>query len=399
MTSSNTPQFNVSASLIKRLGEVIVPDATSALVELIKNAFDADAEQVTITISTRHVISDPTIHFKQLGLGSCVVEDDGKGMSWLEVQKSWMNFSFSEKREAKAQEPTGKKRARVGGQGLGRLGTVHLGDCVELFTTTNVEEAQSHVAFAWNQFGDDRTLTEVSFFAEQVPNNMLKGTRLVIHPLKNPEQWKGEAVKELVAQLNAKISLFVDRHSFKVTIRVDGQSFGLGDKQIPTRAEDRVFIENVWHKMTPELVTEVIKFWEDNKMLRSGFSSTERAYTVALVVRNENEKRIVGLTTVDLIKFKQLNNNNFYMYRSIILPGYRHPGLASKIIVETRDLLETYNKTVPANPCIGMITFVENPRIQQFRREAIWGASKMAYIGMDKQGRHIRVYYFKGATI
>jgi hypothetical protein len=87
------------------------------------------------------------------------------------------------------------------------------------------------------------------------------------------------------------------------------------------------------------------------------------------------------------------------MYRSIVLPGFRHPGLASKIIVETRDLLEAYNKTVTSNSCIGMITFVENPRIQEFRREAIWMASKMAYIGMDKQGRHIRVYYFKGATI
>jgi hypothetical protein len=110
-------------------------------------------------------------------------------------------------------------------------------------------------------------------------------------------------------------------------------------------------------------------------------------------------KEIVGLSTAELITFKQLNSNNFYMYRSIVLPGFRHPGLASKIIVETRDLLEAYNKTVTSNSCIGMITFVENPRIQEFRREAIWMASKMAYIGMDKQGRHIRVYYFKGATI
>ncbi|MDZ7650060.1 MAG: hypothetical protein U5K54_24660 [Cytophagales bacterium] len=99
-----------------------------------------------------------------------------------------------------------------------------------------------------------------------------------------------------------------------------------------------------------------------------------------------------------MITFKQLNNKNFYLYRSIILPGYRHPGLTSKLIVETRDFLESASQVI-LNPCIGMLTFVENPRIQQFRREAIWPASKLAYIGMDKQGRHIRVYYFRGATI
>ncbi|HNV29718.1 MAG TPA: hypothetical protein PKJ83_11315 [Cyclobacteriaceae bacterium] len=173
----------------------------------------------------------------------------------------------------------------------------------------------------------------------------------------------------------------------------------MGAKKYVIGAQDEVYIEDVWQKMTPALVDQVVKFWDDNKMLRPGFSSAERARQVVLIVRSKAEKKIIGLSTAELITFKQLNNNNFYMYRSIVLPGFRHPGLASKIIVGTRDLLEAYNKTVTVNSCIGMITFVENPRIQEFRREAIWMASKMAYIGMDKQGRHIRVYYFKGATI
>ncbi len=60
MTSSNTPKFNVSASLIRRLGEVIVPDAVHALIELIKNAYDADAGRVTIEINTKQTLPSPS---------------------------------------------------------------------------------------------------------------------------------------------------------------------------------------------------------------------------------------------------------------------------------------------------------------------------------------------------
>jgi len=163
--------------------------------------------------------------------------------------------------------------------------------------------------------------------------------------------------------------------------------------------DNQVYWENVWQKMTSGLVQEVISFWDEHKMIRPGFSLEERARQVVLIIRSKMENKIVGLTTAGVVNFKQLNSNNFYLYRSIILPAYRHPGLAEKVIIETRDFLEAYNKKATENPCIGILAFIENPRYQQFRREAIWPSSQMAYMGMDKQGRHIRVYYFKGVTI
>ena len=223
MTSSNTPQFNVSASLIRRLGEVIVPDAVHALTELIKNAYDADAGRVTIEINTKQTIPSPTAHFKPSTPGYIIIKDNGNGMSWEQLQSNWMNFSFSEKGELKTKAPTEKKRTLVGGQGLGRLGTVHLGDCVEIFKDLMAGENQSHGAFDWKNFTDERQLTNVSFFAEQIPNSSLKGTHLLIHPLKNQDQWKGNNGNELATQLKEKISLFADPNSFQVTIKIDGE--------------------------------------------------------------------------------------------------------------------------------------------------------------------------------
>ena len=163
--------------------------------------------------------------------------------------------------------------------------------------------------------------------------------------------------------------------------------------------EHKVYLENVWKKISPGQEKEIIGFWESNNLLRPEVSAAERVNQVVFTVRNIIDNSIVGLSTAMEVTFRQLNNKNFYLYRSVILPDFRIPGLNSKLIVGTRDFLETYSQQIADNACIGMLTFVENPRVQQFRREAVWRASKMVFIGTDKEGRHIRVYYFKGAMI
>jgi hypothetical protein len=135
-------------------------------------------------------------------------------------------------------------------------------------------------------------------------------------------------------------------------------------------------IETVWQKTTPALRQEITDFWEANRMLPAGTDARERATQAVQIVRSP-EGAIAGLTTADFVQFKQLNNNLFYLFRMAVLPEFRVPGIESKLIVDTRGILEAI-----AN-----------------RTWAVWPASKMVYIGSDNKGRHIRVYYFKGARI
>src|SRR6202008_4433515 len=89
--------------------------------------------------------------------------------------------------------------------------------------------------------------------------------------------------------------------------------------------------------------------------------------------------------------------NHLYSFRLFIDPDYRIPGLTSALIVKTRDELEMRTKNEPSSgeKCVGMIRLVENDRILQYRREAVWPPSKMVYIGNSPKGKHIRVYYFE----
>ena len=156
-------------------------------------------------------------------------------------------------------------------------------------------------------------------------------------------------------------------------------------------------IDNVWMKVNEESGREIVDFWQSNHMLNPEVDPFERARQVVLTVRHQG--KIVGLTSVDFIRFHQLNDNLFYLFRMAILPPFRVPGIESKLTVETRDFLEAFAAGQSGNKAIGMLTFVENPLWIAKRNEAVWPASKMVYIGSDKQGRHIRVCYFKGATI
>jgi hypothetical protein len=157
-------------------------------------------------------------------------------------------------------------------------------------------------------------------------------------------------------------------------------------------------IETVWDRSTPEIREEITKFWEENKLLPSGVSAEDRAKEVVLIARDESGN-VAGISSAMHIRFKQLNNNYFFAYRSVLLPQHRIPGLAQKMIVETRDILEKYAESMTQNKCIGMVTFVENKGVIEKINYGVWPSSKMVYIGNDKQGRQIRLYYFKGAMI
>ena len=73
-----TMTFDVDSALLSELGERLVGSVHVAILELIKNAYDADATEVTISaerVSTGIVT---------------MIEDDGVGMTFEQVKNYWM---------------------------------------------------------------------------------------------------------------------------------------------------------------------------------------------------------------------------------------------------------------------------------------------------------------------
>lgn len=119
--------FSIDAGLINRLGIELVGKAETAVSELIKNSYDADANEVLLNfIDTR------------FPGGTLVMEDDGNGMTRDQLINGFMRISSTEK----VNNPISPRyhRGRAGRKGIGRFATQRLGRKLILITQTKGED-------------------------------------------------------------------------------------------------------------------------------------------------------------------------------------------------------------------------------------------------------------------
>lgn len=219
-------RFDINPHVIKQLGEELVSDEITALMEIVKNSYDADANYVSIDINTTGSYKNESLKYKN-HVGYIVVEDDGFGMDEETILKSWLTISYSNKRAKDGIKPkTPKGRTPLGDKGLGRLSTQRLAEICEIFTSKESSNERIHVAFNWKDFESFDSLGEVPVTLVHIPKKK-SGTTLVLSGLNNPEIWKGENLEEFKGLLSQMISPYKKNRPFEVYIQVNGQKFDL----------------------------------------------------------------------------------------------------------------------------------------------------------------------------
>lgn len=142
--------FGVDARHIRQLGQELVGDRTTALTELIKNAYDADATSVTLRFEKA---------LRKPG-GVLEVEDDGNGMTLREVERGWMRISTNMKAVEDRSPRYG--RTRAGRKGIGRFATETLGGKLILRTKARGRTRAIVIEFDWeNDYPSGRELTAI----------------------------------------------------------------------------------------------------------------------------------------------------------------------------------------------------------------------------------------------
>ncbi|MFN0048372.1 MAG: ATP-binding protein [Cytophagales bacterium] len=222
------PQFRISAAVVKQLGEELVSDELTAIMELVKNSYDADADWVKISINTTDSPDIDDLAFKNTK-GHIIIEDNGHGMNYDEIVSRWLFISVSHKREMKKSgNVTPKGRTPLGDKGLGRLSTQRLGHILEMYSGIEEENIWHHVGFDWRHFTEDSSLEAVSTNYKEVNKpNKKKGTKLVISDLKNPEIWIAEAGDKFRGQLSKLIFPFKENRPFSIYLDINGQKLDL----------------------------------------------------------------------------------------------------------------------------------------------------------------------------
>jgi C4-dicarboxylate-specific signal transduction histidine kinase len=138
-----------ATDILRRLGEELNPGSDQSILELVKNAYDADANSCTVEI---HGADGPN--------GAVRVRDDGDGMSASDIQNGWLVLGRSGKASGKR---TRLGRIPAGNKGLGRLAAMRMGKRVVLRTFPRNEPSIGyHVDIDWDEFDSAEIVEDVA---------------------------------------------------------------------------------------------------------------------------------------------------------------------------------------------------------------------------------------------
>jgi signal transduction histidine kinase len=175
-------KFTVDTHLFRELGELLVGRDSTALIELIKNSYDADATRVTV-------------HGEQLDhpeLGRIVVSDDGTGMTLEQFERGFLCVA-SRLKEQDQRRSENFHRRYTGAKGIGRLAAHKLACVLEVNSIPSQSGAARealHAVIDWDKIEKFETLDEVNeadaILVETSParRNARAGTSLTLTKLR-----------------------------------------------------------------------------------------------------------------------------------------------------------------------------------------------------------------------
>ena len=127
------------ARLITMLGDQLIKNELIALVELIKNSYDADASWVKVSFI------DFKTDFSLTEKSKIIIEDDGCGMDADILKKHWMNPATPDKlRKKEISAKTEKGRILQGEKGIGRFAVFKLGKNIKITTRRQKQDGAGH---------------------------------------------------------------------------------------------------------------------------------------------------------------------------------------------------------------------------------------------------------------
>ena len=214
--------FRPRARVLQLLGDELIGSPRLAVFELVKNAYDADANEVVVCLDLEGTDS-PMI----------TVRDDGEGMS-LEVLRSiWLVPGDEHRRRQRANNLRSPRHHRLplGEKGVGRFAAHKLGNRITL-TTRARDSDECVVDIDWNVLIDQPFLDEapvtIVVRAPEVFTGVQTGTCIEVRELRPPE-WRRREVRSLCNQITSICSPFERDGEFRAVLQVPGREHWIED--------------------------------------------------------------------------------------------------------------------------------------------------------------------------
>jgi hypothetical protein len=290
--------FNVSAKTARLIGRENVSNIDGALIELIKNTYDADAK-------------DCIVYFEN-STKTLMIIDNGIGMSQEIVINNWMTIGNSSKVENFV---TDSGRIQTGEKGIGRFALDRIAEKCKMHTVS--EKSNYNWTIDWEEFSDNKLLTDtyaeiensedtIRDFCQHIKNNNLKafinekftgtGTCFILENLR--DDWNSSLILKLQKALSkllppAKIKkfhlYFFAETSEKKDAEIKSAFLGTFDYKVEFKLSD-LDICNI------KIFRNEFDFGNDfdKIMNEAGFSSEDREYFKGKpIISKENVRNLL----------------------------------------------------------------------------------------------------------
>jgi len=210
MSEKGTYHIRPAARHILTIGRDLIKDSYAALVELVKNSYDADATNVAITFSTFET-NDSGKKEKHLNIK---VEDNGHGMDFETVTTKWLVPSTDDKLVRKYSP---KNRLMQGRKGIGRYAAAILGD--EMLMETVKDNKKTSMLVNWKNFEEEKYLEDVELLVETIETSESSGTTVeVTGNSERIAEWTQDEIELLLKELRKLLSPFAEDDSFGIKV-------------------------------------------------------------------------------------------------------------------------------------------------------------------------------------
>ncbi len=187
------------------LGKDLVTNDVVAVIELVKNAYDAFAENVWVEFSE-----------DEDGETSLEIRDDGIGMSRQIIEDVWCLVATPYRERNPIVRKGNKVRRVVGAKGLGRLSVARLGGQLKMLTKSR-EEPCWEVSVNWSRLAQTDSLNQSTVAIEECRDRMkltTTGTSLQITDLETT--WEESQIEDLRENLARLLSPFSQTERFNI---------------------------------------------------------------------------------------------------------------------------------------------------------------------------------------
>lgn len=141
----STLRFKFDVSTFRLLGRELITDRITALFELVKNCYDANAEKVDVTFENLNPLSNQS---------RIIIEDNGLGMAFTDIRDKWMVIGTSSKRRKRV-SPAPYNRVVAGKKGVGRFAVDKLGGKLVMKTKKKGSPIWHCLETDWTKYSEE----------------------------------------------------------------------------------------------------------------------------------------------------------------------------------------------------------------------------------------------------